>query len=253
MTLREATAALAAAGCETPRLDAEVLLAHALGVDRTELYCSAPEPPPGFELLIEERARRVPVAYVTGWRDFRRLRLAVDPRVLIPRPETEHLVEAALALPRGASVVDVGCGSGAVGLALKDERPDLRVTCTDISADAVDVARANAERLGLDVEFVVGDLLAGLSADAVVSNPPYVEADAQLEPELSHEPRLALFGDLYERLIGEAIASGASFVAVELGTEPQRVAGLFPTPPELVPDLAGHPRVALWRRTHADS
>lgn len=245
MTLREATAALAAAGCETPRLDAEVLLAHALGVSRTDLYRSGPEPPEGFELLIEERARRVPVAYITGRRDFRNLSLAVDPRVLIPRPETEHLVEAALALPRGASVIDVGCGSGAVGLALKDERPDLRVTCVDISADALAVARGNAERLALDVDFVEGDLLAGLSADAVVSNPPYVEADARLEPELAFEPRLALFGDLYERLIGEAIACGAALVALEIG--PPRVANLFPTPAEVIPDLAGIPRVVTWR------
>ena len=113
--------------------------------------------------------------------------------------------------------VDVGCGSGAVGLALKDERPDLRVTCVDISADAVDVARANAERLGLDVEFVVGDLLAGLSADAVVSNPPYVEADAQLEPELGFEPRAArCSATSTSASIAEATAV-ADFVALEIG------------------------------------
>lgn len=254
MTLSEAAALLAAAGCETPQLDAEVLLAHSLGVSRLDLFGGRVEAPGHFKPLIERRAQRVPVAYITGWRDFRHLSLAVDRRVLIPRPETEHVVEAALDLPVNAAVVDVGTGSGAIALALKDERPDLRVTGTDVSAEALAVARGNAARLGLEVEFVEGDLLAGVRADAVVSNPPYVEADARLAPELAYEPREALFGDLYDRLVAAAVASGASFVALEVGAgQAQRVAGLFPTPPELISDLAGHDRVVAWRRTHPDS
>lgn len=254
MTLREAVDRLRAAGVDTPQLDAEVLLAHLLGVDRGRLILDRPEAPPGFAQLIERRARRVPVAYLTGVRAFRRLDLYVDPRVLIPRPETEHLVEAALDLPAGASVVDVGTGSGAVALALKDERPDLQVTGTDISAAALDVAALNADRLGLEVRFVAGDLLAGVRADAVVSNPPYVESGAELEPELDHEPRSALVagGDgmaVLRDLVPAALASGASFVGLEHGAgQAGAVAALFPGPVSLVRDLAGLPRVTVWRR-----
>ena len=253
MTLREAVERLRAAGVETPQLDAEVLLAHMLGVDRGRLVIDRPEPPSGFDLLIDRRARRVPVAYLVGVRAFRRLELYVDPRVLIPRPETEHLVEAALDLPQGSSVVDVGTGSGAVALALKDERPDLQVTGTDISAAALDVASLNAHRLGLDVAFVAGDLLAGVRADAVVSNPPYVESGAELAPELDHEPRGALVAGsdgmaVLAALVPAALASGASFVALEHGAgQADAVAALFPGSVELVRDLAGLPRVTVWR------
>jgi len=198
--LDSAIIALSAAGCETPRLDAEVLLATALGVDRGMLIAD-----PRRELTGEQarwfmdasrrRREREPVAYIVGSKGFRRLDLRVDRRVLIPRPETEHLVEAALALPPGARVVDVGTGSGAIALAVKDERPDLVVFATDVSADALEVARANALRLALDVSFVLGDLTAGLEVDAVVSNPPYVERHADLMPEIArYEPPLALFG-----------------------------------------------------------
>ena len=177
--LAAGAARLAAAGVDTPRLDAELLLGFVLGADRGRLVidrdvvvdCEAGD---RFETLLARREAREPVAYILGRRAFRRLELFVDRRVLIPRPETELLVEVGLQLPAGARVVDVGTGSGAVALALKDERPDLRVSGADVSADAVEVARANAARLGLEVRFVAADLMDGVSADAVLANLPYV-------------------------------------------------------------------------------
>lgn len=232
------------------RLDAEVLLAHALGTDRLKIVGRDVTPPPEYAAMLERRAAGEPVAYITGTKGFRDLDLHVDPRVLIPRPETEHLVEAALGLPHGVKVVDVGTGSGAVALALKDERPDLEVVGTDISADAIAVAAANARRLDLDVRFVVGDLLTGERADAVVSNPPYVDPGYVGPPELSFEPALALYGNLYADLIPAAFAAGATFVAVEHGADQaDEVAARFaPHPVTLVHDLAGHPRVTVCDR-----
>ncbi|HEY5318421.1 MAG TPA: HemK family protein methyltransferase, partial [Solirubrobacteraceae bacterium] len=159
-----AAAQLAEAGCESPRLDAELLLAEALGTSRAALYLMParaldPAVRDRFEGLIARRAAREPVAYILGRRGFRRLELAVDRRVLIPRPETELLVEVGLELPAGARVADVGTGSGAVALALADERPDLVLTGIDASADALILARDNARRLGLEVSFLCGDLL----------------------------------------------------------------------------------------------
>ena len=142
--------------------------------------------------------QREPVAYILGRRGFRRLDLAVDPRALIPRPETELLVEVGLGLPRGARVLDLGTGSGAVALASKDERPDLLLSGSDLSEDALALARANGERLGLAVSWLRADLLAGVpdEFDAILTNPPYVaeSARASLAPEiLRHEPPGALF------------------------------------------------------------
>jgi release factor glutamine methyltransferase len=229
--LDSAGVALTGAGVDTPRLDAEVLLARVLGVDRATLVVDRDRVVEGtavraFQNAVRRRAfDREPVAYITGVKGFRHLDLHVDPRVLIPRPETETLVEAALdALPRGARVVDVGTGSGAIALALKDERPDLEVTGTDVSHDALAVARANAERLGIEVSFAHADLLAGVGEfDAVVSNPPYVEDGAQLAPEIvRHEPSLALRAgpeglDVLRVLVPAAAALGASVLAVEVG------------------------------------
>jgi release factor glutamine methyltransferase len=179
--------------------------------------------------------------------------------VLVPRPETEHLVEAALTLPQGARVVDVGTGSGAVALALKHERPDLTVVATDVSADALAVARANGARLGLEVEWREGDLLAGVTeADAVVSNPPYVEIGARVDPEVGYEPRVAVLAGtnglaVYERLAPAAAAVGARFAAFEVGEgQAADVAGLlraagFPAI-DVIDDLAGIQRVVAGRR-----
>jgi len=193
--------ALRAAGIEDPRLDAELLLAEATGSDRARLAAD-----PGAELspaasrrfgeMVRRRLRREPVAYIVGRRGFRRLELAVDPRVLIPRPETEGPVELALELAP-ASVLDVGTGSGAIALAIADELPGCEVTATDISAAALDVARANAERLGLSgrIRFLEGSLPSNGSFELVVANLPYVpEPDwPSLQPEVTEwEPRGAL-------------------------------------------------------------
>ena len=227
--------AIAAAGSDTPRLDAEVLLADALGVDRTALFMDPAREVEGpavraFQDAVRRRsAGREPVAYITGRRGFRHLDLAVDARVLVPRPETELLVEIGVELlAPGARVVDVGTGSGAIALALAQERPDLEVLATDSSAGALDVARANAARLGLDgaVRFAEGDLLAGAgTVDAVLSNPPYIaERDrAVLAPEITrHEPPGALFAgedglDVIRRLVPAAAQAAARLLAIEVG------------------------------------
>ncbi len=233
--LDSAVIAIAAAGSDTPRLDAEVLLCDALGVERAALFTDPGREVTGpavraFQDAVRRRsAGREPVAYITGRRGFRHIELAVDARVLVPRPETELLVEVGVELlPDGARVVDVGTGSGAVALALKHERPDLDVVATDISAGALAVAGDNARRLGLDgaVELRRGDLLAGAqSVDAVLSNPPYVAEGerAALAPEIvRHEPPGALFAgedglDVIRRLVPAAAASGARLLALELG------------------------------------
>ncbi len=228
--LRAAVTRLAAAGVDTPRLDAEVLLGFVLGVDRGRLVIERDEPLPAparqcFDGLVARREAHEPIAYILGRRAFRRLELAVDQRVLIPRPETELLVEVGLELASGARVVDVGTGSGAVALALKDERPDLRVSGADVSADAVAVARANAERLGLDVTFVVADLMNGVSADAVLANLPYVASGAELPPDVArYEPPGALRAgddglDVIRRAVSAMAGPTVGLVALEIGPE----------------------------------
>jgi release factor glutamine methyltransferase len=256
--LDSARIAIAASGSDTPDLDAQLLLAHTLGVDRAALIMEPDRPVEGdavrtFQDLVRRRsARREPVAYLLGTKGFRHIDVAVDPRVLVPRPETELLVEVGLTLPHGARVHDACTGSGAVALALKHERPDLHVSGSDASAGAIEVARANAQRLGLDVEFVVADLLdAAGAADAVLANPPYVEDGAQLPPELAHEPAGALFaGPDGLGVIRRLIAScEAPLLALEVGAGQARdVAGLMRGDTEILRDLAGIERVVVGRR-----
>ncbi len=260
LALRDAATRLAMSGVERPLLDAQLLLAHALGVSRERLLMDpGAVVPEGFDALIERRAAREPIAYILGRKDFRYLTLAVDPRVLIPRPETELLVEVGLTLERGARVLDVGTGSGAVALALKHERPDLEVWGADVSDAALAVARENARRLGLEVQFVAGDLLDGLPAgfDAVVANLPYVAAGAELAPEIAdHEPAAALFAgpdglEVIRRLAGQLGA--VPLAALEVGFDQAdavsallRGAGFASI--QRLRDLAGHERVVVARR-----
>ncbi|MBI5443468.1 MAG: peptide chain release factor N(5)-glutamine methyltransferase, partial [Deltaproteobacteria bacterium] len=207
--VRLAAEYLAKKGVPSARLEAEVLLAHALGVRRIELYLQFDKPLAEAEVdrfrdFTRRRARREPSAYITGVREFWSLELRVDPSVLVPRPETEVLVEATLArLDEGPrTILDVGTGSGAIALGLLSERPAWRAVGVDASAGALAVSAANAERLGLSARFEArsGDLfsaVAGERFDAVVSNPPYIPSRVieGLEPEVSrYEPREALNG-----------------------------------------------------------
>ena len=205
------------------------MLAAAMGVDRAALHRDPDAELPGdavrpFQAMVLRRRKREPVAYIIGRKGFRHLELEVDPRVIVPRPETETLVEAALGLPQSARVLDVGTGSGAVALALKHERPDLAITATDVSRRALEVAHSNAERLALDVELAVADLVPSGDFDAIVSNPPYI-ADAErarLAPEITrHEPALGLFAgpdglEVIRELV-PAAAERTNWLALEVG------------------------------------
>jgi release factor glutamine methyltransferase len=265
-----AITAIAAAGCETPRLDAELLLAQVLGVGREQLLIDRELTVAGpavraYQDAVRRRAiEREPVAYILGTRGFREIELAVDPRALIPRPETELLVEVALGLPAGARVLDLATGSGAVALALKHERADLAVSGSDVSGPALALAGENARRLGLDVEWLHADLLTAVpdEFDAILANPPYVaERDrASLAPEIvRHEPPGALFagGDglavITELLAQLAPRTRVQFAALEVGAgqaqavaELTRAAGFAAVRAER--DLAGIERVIVGER-----
>ncbi len=261
--LRAAVARLARAGCASPRLDAELLVAAALGRERWEIVANPQlELPiaarPVLERWLARRERREPLAYILGRRAFRTIELAIDRRVLVPRPETELLVEVALETPSGGSVHDVGTGSGAVALALAAERPDLRISASDSSPAAIAVARENAQRLGLSVSFEVADLLpprlrreAGDRVDLVVANLPYVAEHewTELAPEIRlYEPRSALVaGPRGSELLAALVAVAPRGQRIALEHAPHQAAAVraLLREPQTLRDLAGDPRVTV--------
>jgi release factor glutamine methyltransferase len=268
--VREVASGLAEAGVPSPRVDAEHLVAHVLGSTRTALYSADAELSDEEVRLLgsvaARRRRREPLAYILGEWGFRRLTLAVDGRALVPRPETEIVVERCLARLRDVPeprVLDVGVGSGAIALALVDEHPGTRVTAVDRSPDALALARENAERIGANgrVRLLAGELLAGVRGpfDLVVSNPPYVSPDDydSLQPEIRlYEPRGAVVGVG----VGEALAAGALAVLrpgawLVLGCGDGQAAALSDRLRALgyeavrtTPDLADRERVVEGRR-----
>jgi release factor glutamine methyltransferase len=275
--LRWTTAHFSARGVESARLDAECLLAHALGTERLGLYIAFDKPVnqaerARFRELVRRRAEaRIPVAQLTGRKEFWSLSLRVTPDVLIPRPETETLVSAALALlplrEAAVRVLDVGTGSGAVALAIAQERPKAVLTATDISQEALKIAQQNAEEHGMAdrIRFLAGDLLEpvrGERFDLLVSNPPYLADSlrAELAPELAHEPSCALFAGPDGMTVLRALAAGAGAVlspgaGIACEIDPAQTEALTASfrdvgfeQVRVHRDLAGRPRVISARR-----
>jgi release factor glutamine methyltransferase len=267
--IRDALAAAAqrlGAVSDTARLDAELLMAHALRVDRSELLLRHLEDavPPGFEALVMRRLAHEPVAYITGMRGFWTLEIAVGPGVLIPRPDSETLIEAAIAhfgARAPAMILDLGTGPGTLLLAALDHWPAARGLGIDASVPALDYARGNAERLGLGAraEFRLGDWAEGVEGrfDLLLANPPYVATDEQLAPQVrDHEPASALFAgpdglDDYRRIVPDLrrlIAPGGCAI-VEIGhTQAEAVCALADQHGlvhRLYNDLGGRPRAIL--------
>jgi release factor glutamine methyltransferase len=254
--LAESERRLAAAGVETPRVDAELLLAHVLGTTRSGVYALLDgEVDEAWEPLLARREAREPLAYVLGEWGFRRLTLKTDARALVPRPETEIVVDRALALVErtpAPRVLDIGVGSGAIALALKDERPDAQVVGLDVSDAALSLACENAERLGLDVELRRGDVdTAAEGWDLVVSNPPYVDTLDGLQPELRYEPEPALIGVGFHERIARVAETGGLVLEVGNGQASEVAAILAASGYSdiaITPDLAGVERVVEGRR-----
>jgi release factor glutamine methyltransferase len=271
--LRLATGYLADKGVDSPRLDAEYLLANALGSSRLDLYLEHDRPltedeRTAYRTLIDRRGKREPLAYILGEWGFRGLTVRVDRRVLVPRPETEVVVERCLALLDGApspEVLDVGTGSGAIALAIADEHPGARVTGFDNSPDALELARENlaASGLGDRISLVEHDLTAGfgsVSFDLVVSNPPYVTEDEidSLQPEVRDwEPRAAVVGngatEAVARAALEALRPGG-FLVLETGDgSASEVAGTLEILGydgiRITPDLAARERVVEGQKS----
>jgi release factor glutamine methyltransferase len=270
--LTRAEGYLAKAGIWTSRLDAEVLLAHVLGATRIQLYAWYDRPlreeeREAYRALVRRRADRAPVAYLTGRREFLSLDFRVTPDVLIPRPETELLVERAVELVNGSAaprLLDVGTGSGCIAVAWAHEVPDGSFVATDVSAAALGVARGNAESIGVAGrgEFLEGDLfgpVAGRVFGLVVSNPPYVGTGEEVDPECLREPSAAVFaGDdallFYRRLLPSAaphLAPGGHLLLELPGSREPEVRAMIP--PELefietIRDYQRHPRVLVCRR-----
>jgi len=263
-------------GIENPRLTAEVLLAHLLQHDRMYLYVHYNQPleqheREQFKTLIRQRVQGVPTQYITGKQEFWSLEFQVEPGVLIPRPETEHLVEAAIQHAKSFSqprILDLGTGSGAIAISLQHELPDANVYAGDISGEAVAIAMKNADRLLQPhhrLSFAHGDLFApfqDMTFDLIVSNPPYIAADeyAALAREIKeHEPKSALYAgehglDIYRRLIAEAPSylAAEGVVLVEIGYgQHDAVAALFQDRgfimEETIQDYAGIERVIAAR------
>jgi release factor glutamine methyltransferase len=271
--VRASTDFLAGKGVPSPRVDAEHLVANALGLTRLDLYLQYDRSLTEAELtatreLVRRRGTREPLAYILGEWGFRRLTLTVDSRGLIPRPETEVVVERCLALLESVEtpvVIDVGTGTGAIALALADERPDASVTAIDVSDDALALAAENAERTGLEgrvrlLRHDVGEGLPGGPYDLVVSNPPYVEPGdvATLQPEVREwEPREALLGQGVTEAVARGATSalrpgGALVLEVADGTAgdvASMLAGLGYADVRATPDLAERDRVVEGRWT----
>jgi release factor glutamine methyltransferase len=269
--VRRATDYLERHDVESPRATAEQLMMHVLGTDRAGLFSRTQgldaREARMYGRAICQRCTGTPLQHLTGRQAFRRIEVEVRPGVFVPRPETEVLVEHALGAIRdseGPLVADVGTGTGAIALAIKDERPDARVFATDRSAEAVDLALANARRLRIDVAVLEGDLLMPLPDelrgwfDLVVSNPPYVTPEEYegLPPEVKADPTLALLGgpEVYERLAAEALRwlRDGGVLAVEVGSAfGETIAEVFRgsfMDVRVAPDLAGRDRVVIARR-----
>jgi len=272
--LRETAEKLQQAGCDAPRLDAELLLMHAWPCSRIDLIIRAHDEPPAwvcqrFEALLQRRIKREPLAYITGEKEFWSRPFRVTPDVLIPRPETEHLIEAVIArFPERNGhhqFGDIGTGSGCIAITLAAEYPHATVVATDISEQALRIARANAESLAVSTRMAWrnGDMLQALLPedglfDVIISNPPYISADEMegLEPELGLEPRHALTDETDGLLFLTTILNDApaflkqgGYIIVETG-----ICGLPATPDSLIQeeeirDLAGLLRGAVYRHT----
>lgn len=270
--LLQAAASLKAAGCATPRLDAEVLLMHARGLSRAQVLAHLDEALDdmqalAFAAMLARRQRREPVAYIVGEKEFWSRPFKVNASVLIPRPETEHLIEAAIEYfpdtDRPYRFCDIGTGSGCIAVTLACEYPEAEITATDVSAAALVVARENANRHGVAgrIRFRLGDMFTPLPADgrfdAIVCNPPYVAVHdmATLAPELAFEPRGALTDEADGRRYLELLLQQSGtrlksdgYLIVETG------GGSLPQPPRGLPlqraihDLAGHVRGGVYRR-----
>jgi len=270
--LRNATERLERHLVSSPRLNAEVILAHCLKVDKTYLYTHDDRTLCDVEFqkiedALYERISGVPVQYIVGRQEFYGRYFTVNPDVLIPRPETEYIVEAVLELhpPSGSSIIDIGTGSGCIGLTLALEIPEAQVTVTDVSFVALLTAKSNAVQLGAKASIVCMDLLDAACGpfDIVVSNPPYVSRGetSRLQIEVrEHEPHVALFGEedglaAYRKLIPSAVRvlKPGGYLIMEIGAGlERRVLDLFGTQWEVFPtrkDLQGIPRT-VSARTH---